>query len=50
MAKGAERYFNCFRLLAVSKVQMLLCPPPEATDDNDCSGEEQEEIQLPLSV
>ena len=50
MAKGAELYFDCFRLLDVSKVQMLLCPPPEATDDNDCSGEEQEEIQLPLSV
>ncbi len=48
MAKGAERYFDCFRLLDVSKVQMLLCSLPEATDD--CSGEEQEEIPLPLSV
>jgi len=50
MAKGAERYFDCFRLLDVSKAQKLICPPPEATDDNDCSGEEQEEIPLPLSV
>ena len=50
MAKGAERYFDCFRLLDVSKVQNLLCPPLEATADNDCSGEEQEEIPLPLSV
>ena len=50
MAKGAEQYFDCFRLLDVSKVQNLLCPPLEATDDDDCSGEEQEEIPLPLSV
>ena len=50
MAKGAERYFDCFRQLDVSKVQMLICPPPEETDGNDCSGEEQEEIPLPFSI
>lgn len=50
MAKGAERYFDCFRLLEVSKVQVLICPPPEETDGNDCSGEEQEEIPLPFSI
>ena len=50
MAKGAERYFDCFRLLDVAKVQNLLCPPLEATAEDDCSGEEQEEIPLPLSV
>ncbi|MBR2962714.1 MAG: hypothetical protein IKC53_00735, partial [Lentisphaeria bacterium] len=50
MAKGAERYFNCFRLLDVSKVQKLICAQPETMDDNDCSEEEQEEIELPISV
>ena len=50
MAKGAERYFNCFRLLDVSKVQKLICAQPETMDDNNCSEEEQEEIELPISV
>ena len=38
MAKGAERYFNCFRLLDVSKVPCLL--GMQSTES--CSGEEQE--------
>ena len=46
MAKGAERYFNCFRLLDVSKVPFLL--GMQTTES--CSGEEQEEIELPISV
>ena len=46
MAKGAERYFNCFRLLDVSTVPCLL--GMQSTES--CSGEEQEEIELPLSV
>ena len=46
MAKGAERYFDCFRLLDVSKVPCLL--GMQSTES--CSGEEQEEIELPLSV
>ena len=46
MAKGAERYFNCFRLLDVSTVPCLL--GMQSTES--CSGEEQEEIPLPLSV
>jgi hypothetical protein len=50
MAKGAERYFDCFRLLDISNAQKLICAQPETIDDNDCSGEEQEEISLPLSV
>ena len=45
MAKGAEQYFDCFRLLDVSKSLCLLCPP-----ESDSSSEEEEEVPLPLSV
>ena len=38
------------RLLDISKVQKLICAQPETMDDNDCSEEEQEEIELPISV
>ena len=38
MAKGAERYFNCFRLLDVSKVPCLL----GIQTTESCSGEERD--------
>ena len=49
MAKEAEQYFDCFRLLDVSNAQRLICAQPEEIDDG-CSEKEQKEIPLLLSV
>ena len=44
MAKGAERYFNCFRLLDVSKVPCLL-----GMQTSETNSEEEQDNELALN-